>query len=142
MDDTKRKWILSHLTFQRDSQRMDLLDPAMTSNNLLAAIGKAVLPEPEGKGHRLLITSVRTDHSDDRNLGPHCHARGFAVDLWPMDEANMEAIVQDFCTENRKVVKIGLGGSSKSAHPHAGSTIVFEDNDTDHIHVEVGSRVI
>lgn len=149
MDDVKRRWILKHLTFQRDSQKSDLLDRSLTTDNLLAAIGRAVLPEPAGQGHKLLITSVRTDHSDDRDLGPHCHARGYAVDLWPVDVANMDRIIQDFCSNNRQVMKIGLGGSSQSSHPEAGTTeilvgdtLVFDDNSSDHIHVQVGSRVL
>jgi hypothetical protein len=36
------------------------------------------------------------------------------------------------------VTKVGLGGKAQQLHPTAGSTVVFNDNTTDHIHLQVG----
>jgi hypothetical protein len=132
-----RESVVAELAFSDDTQKSDLLNPDLTNTNLIAALAQAVFPAPHGQGHRLLITSVRTDHSDDSALGPHCHARGFAVDLWPQDDVDLHAVAQDFCTNNPWVIKLGLGGISQSLALNAGDTVVFFDNSTNHLHVEV-----
>lgn len=126
-----RKWVTDRLTYTDGTQMADLLNPEQTSTWLILALENALKA-----GFPLLITSVRTDHGPDSDLGPHGHSGGFAADLWPSDEGKLQKLVQHFCTGNKAVVKIGLGGAARSVSYDPGTTIVFEDNSTPHIHIE------
>ncbi|GAC1422374.1 MAG: hypothetical protein NVSMB64_30820 [Candidatus Velthaea sp.] len=116
----------------------DLLSAAITQTDLIALLARAVLPpEDGGLGYKLLLTAIRSDHGDDSALGPHSHAAGYAVDCWPQDESQLEEFIEDMALKNRWVVKIGLGGSSRRLLTTLdfGDAIVFEDNDSDHVHL-------
>lgn len=126
-----REWLVQHVTLN-DSQKSDLLNPGITHDNLIQLLINCV-----NQGHHLLITSVKSDHGDDSGLGPHSHFAGWAVDVWPSD--NLLGFLQDCATRNKLVTKIGLGGSQAQALVDSfghGDTIVFNDNDEPHIHLQ------
>lgn len=127
-----RNALVAQLQFSNPSERADLLDPAQTQDDLIAMLAVIV-----ASGVEPLITSVRTDHGDDSQLGPHGHARGYAVDLWvPASQAN--GFINDLLYRNHYCTKIGLGGSFKGRwRPDTyNGTLVFEDNSTEHIHIQ------
>lgn len=122
-----------------DTIRPDILNPEMTQDNLIRLLDRLTAPaDKNGLGYRVLITSLRRDHGNDANLGPHGHAHGFAVDLWPVDESEMQQFLQNCATNNRWVTKIGLGGSAQDFADKfdAGATVVFNDNSSDHVHLQ------
>lgn len=123
---------------QNIAARRDLLNPALTQDHLIKLLARAVFPYPFGRGFHLVLTSINSDHHDDSALGPHSHHAGFAVDVWPVHEQDMKSFLQDMATHNRWVTKIGLGGSSQQFMDTIdwGSTIVFNDNNTDHVHLQ------
>lgn len=121
------------ITYRVPSDRDDLLDPAKTQEDLIAMLSIII-----SQGIPFEVTSVRTDHGDDSELGPHGHARGFAIDVWPADSNAFATFLQNAATHNHLVTKIGLGGAAQhffNAFAH-GDTIVFTDNDQDHVHLQ------
>jgi hypothetical protein len=129
----QRAELVSKLKFTNESQQLDLSNPNVTQPELVLALLHLV-----HLGHNLLITSVKTDHGDDSALGVHGHSRGYSADLWPVDDSDLQQLIQDCCTNNQWVARLGLGGSSQSLSYTAGDTIVFDDNSTDHLHVQTG----
>jgi hypothetical protein len=130
--------------FQAESQRSDLLDPALTQTGLIALLSELV-----AKGHVLLFTAVKSDHHDDSGLGEHCHFNGYCADLWPLHSANptdyIDASDPAFAVFLKDVdasdwtYQIGLAGSAwTSANAVAAGDAVFHDDGADHIHL--GSR--
>ena len=133
MNQSIRNLVVSKLSFTAGSQKADLLNPNITTDNLLGALKAAV-----DAGFVLLITCVKSDHGNDSSLGPHSHYAGFAVDCWPQNEEQLHDFVQSLCTANKHVIKVGLGGSAQNIAVDPGDTMLFIDNSTDHIHLEVG----
>ncbi|HEV7180149.1 MAG TPA: hypothetical protein VIG51_03920 [Candidatus Baltobacteraceae bacterium] len=134
-----RQRVCNLLSFSDGTQQADLLSPARTQTDLIALLQRAAFPCSEGGlGYRLLITSVRTDHGDDSALGPHGHSFGYAVDLWPADEATLKQFLIDMAERNSWVTKIGLGGLAAQylSNIPQDSVVVFQDNSTDHVHLQ------
>lgn len=135
-----------HAIFERDSQRADLLNPALTQTELVA-----LLLDILGKGHIVLFTAVRSDHHDDSGLNPApphvgTHAGGFAADTWPLastratdfldaSDSRLQSYLRD-AAQSPWLLQIGLAGSADTAQDRAaaGST-VFSDGGADHIHL-------
>jgi len=130
---TPRESLCTKLHFANAVEKADLLDATKTHDNLIAML--AVFA---GRGYDILITSVRSDHHDDSQLGPHGHSSGYAVDLWlpPIQSSRM---VNDAIQSNHYVTKIGLGGVFQREFTQRGEingTLVFDDNSTDHLHFQ------
>lgn len=144
MSQAAREAVAQALSFSAAVERADLCTPDSAGNyrtqsDLVALLARAVLmPKDGGLGYQLLVTSLRSDHGDDSQLGPHGHARGFAVDLWPVHEDQLQNFLEDMAHRNKWVTKIGLGGSSQRFYNElqGGSTIVFLDNSSDHVHLQ------
>jgi hypothetical protein len=130
---SQRDELVAHLCFSDDTQKGDLLNASATQPNLILAL----LHEAH-KGNKMLITSVKTDHGDDSALGPHGHSEGFSADIWPEDESQLQEFMQGLCTDNPWVTRVGRGGSAQNYAVDPGETIVFDDNSTDHIHLQTG----
>jgi hypothetical protein len=130
-----------HLFFQDGTQSSDLLDPSLTQTELIALLQDLVT-----KGFHIELTSVRTDHKDDSDLGLHCHANGYCADLWPLTgptpgdylDASDPVFAQFLASAADSVwlYQIGLGGSAYTpANVAAAGPTVFQDDDEDHIHL-------
>lgn len=138
MSQAARASLCLELTFQRESQRADLMDPARTSTGVVAMLLHTVQEIP------LLITAAYSDHCPDGCYGPHGHhpdkGPGYAEDLWPEHEDQGPLLIHNFVYQNPFCTKVGLGGKAKTwwtkGYGDFNGTIVFEDNDSDHIHVQ------
>ncbi len=129
------------LVFQHASQKSDLLDPALTVTELIAAM----LYLTSSRGWHIEVTAVRTDHHDD---GPNWHAGGKAFDGWPLASSTpqdyLDASDPRFqhylvdCADVPYLYQIGLAGTADTAENRgcAGPT-VFEDSGGDHVHLGV-----
>jgi hypothetical protein len=146
-DDRKRVHDLVQI--QNDVAQRDLLDPHLTQDDLIALLQRCVLPAHEdGLAYKLLLTSIHSDHGDDSALGPHGHARGFAVDIGTVngvDVGNNEAtktFVRDMIGNNTKVTKVGTIGAivsdaALSALANNKGVVLFEDEGTGpHVHLQ------
>lgn len=129
----QRNELVNKVRFTNPSQKSDLLNANLTEPNLILALLHEV-----HKGRRILITSVRSDHDDDSGLGPHGHARGFSADIWPENEAVLPAFLQDMCSDNPWVTRVGRGGAAQRCAVNPHDIIMFDDNLTDHIHLQTG----
>jgi hypothetical protein len=132
--------------FQRNSQRVDLLNPDLTQTTLIA-----LLTELVAKGHIILFTAVRSDHHDDSGLGrpPNfigTHAHGWAADCWPMNSSNPTDFIdagderfQTFLADaaaSTWLHQIGLAGTADTADNRAAAgPTVFPDDGADHVHL-------
>ena len=136
-----RHALCERLVFQAESQRDDLMAPAVTNTDLIA-----LLLELTNKGWHLEITAVRSDHHDDSALGLHCHANGYCVDLWPLvtgeagnyyDAGNPHfADFLEDCAESVWLYQVGLAGTANTqANRAAAGHTVFPDDGADHIHL-------
>jgi hypothetical protein len=135
-----RQELIKKLVFQKDSQRSDLLDPALTQTSLIALLLDVA------RYFTVEITAIRSDHHDDSALGPHSHAAGYAVDLWPLRSYKasdyVDADDQSFRLFLQTVARcpwlaqIGLAGSADTLENRlsSGST-VFGDSGGDHVHL-------
>lgn len=130
---SQRAELEAKLSFTNPSQSADLRNPNMTQPELILALLHEV-----HKGHRILITSLRSDHGDDSLLGLHGHAHGYSADVWVQDDGLLLPFTQGLCTSNPWVCRVGLGGAAQGLELDFGSTIVFNDNATDHIHLQTG----
>ncbi len=138
----RQKLIASPNTvFRAQSQRDDLLNDQKTSTDLIALLLDLV-----GKGHIILFTAVRTDHSDDSCLGFHSHANGFCADVWPLsaprDGAYLNADTHDFrqfladAAASPWLYQIGLAGSANTpGDATAAGSSEFTDDGADHVHL-------
>jgi hypothetical protein len=129
--------------FQRQSQRLDLLNPALTRTELIALFTYIA-----DMGVPIEFTAIRSDHSDDSALGPHSHANGAAADFWflthrepgawldagsPLFRSYLRIIARSQWCEG-----IGLGGSANTPENMAACNGKgFPDDKQDHIHVQV-----
>ena len=134
-----RQYVESLVTIQNSIAKGDLLDPSITQTDLVALLQRAVdTPANGGLNYKLTLTSIRSDHKDDSCLGPHGHSNGYAVDCWPDDKSQLQAFIQDMATSNKWVTKIGLGGAAQAVARNIdpGNTVIFNDNDSDHVHLQ------
>lgn len=127
--------------FQADSQRSDLLDPAITQTYLIALLTALV-----EKDHILEFTAVKSDHHDDSALGEHCHFNGYCADLWPLasekagdyldaNDPRFQAFLRDV-DASTWLYQVGLAGSAwTSENAVAAGGKVFHDDGADHIHL-------
>lgn len=137
----------ANVLFQDDTQRSDLLDPSKTQDNLVKALWYLT------RADFVMITAVKTDHSDDSDLGTHCHFNGYCVDLWPVyisdtlhkwsyyPPTGLTPFLQRMAS-TPYVVEIGLAGSAYiqaniTAAQHGRVLDVFHDDGADHIHMGV-----
>ena len=135
-----------HIFYQKNSQKSDLLDEAMTKTTLIAQAELLL-----NKGHWLCITAVRSDHHND---GPNGHAGGRAFDCWPLvsnapknadgsfnyvpqDSHEMRQFLMDAAASPYNF-QIGLGGcADDSSNQIAAGKTEFDDSSADHIHIGV-----
>ena len=133
--------------FQRDSQRDDLRDPALTSTYLIELLSYLVFTQ----GWAIEFTAIRSDHHDDSALAPDSehigtHAGGWATDCWPLNstvagdytdanEPRMQRFLED-CARAPRLHQIGLAGSAQTdANFTAAGQTAFADDGADHIHI-------
>lgn len=126
------------LVFQNPSQKSDLLNPNLTTTELIAAL----IYLTHVRGWYIEITAVRRDHHDD---GPRGHAGGKAFDGWPLASSHPgdyldanDPRFQHYLVDLADIpylYQIGLAGSADTAENRgcAGPT-VFEDSGADHVH--------
>ncbi|GAC1546179.1 MAG: hypothetical protein NVS2B17_29230 [Candidatus Velthaea sp.] len=128
--------------FQLDSQRKDLLNANLTQDALIALLTDLCIT----RRYAIEITAVRSDHHDDSDLGEHCHARGWCVDLWPLRSPKagdyMDETTHDFRQFLRDVAasphlyQIGLAGAADNlACRIAAGSSCYRDDGGDHIHL-------
>jgi hypothetical protein len=136
-----RAQLCAQLVFQRDSQRSDLMDGAITRTELVA-----LLLELLGEGHCLEITAVRSDHSDDSALGEHSHANGYCADVWPLASRTAgdyldagDSRFQRFLADVAKshwLYQVGLAGTARTfGNLSAAGITAFADTGADHVHL-------
>jgi len=131
-----------HLVFRSESQKEDLLDVTKTKIALVENLSYLV----EVHGHHLEITAIKSDHRDDRDLGPHCHYNGFCADYYPLRSAKEGAYMSPdtlvFSTflghvaRSPRIYEVGLtpeAWSWKNRTALLGVTI-FPDSGGPHIH--------
>lgn len=138
-----RSLLCERLVFQRPTvQQADLMDPERTETGLIALL----LMLTEAKGWHLEVTAVRGDHHDDSALGLHCHANGYAIDLWPLVDGTQgnyyDADSPHFADFLRDVAsspwlyQVGLAGTANTeTNRAAAGRTVFPDDGADHIHL-------
>jgi len=134
-----------NLLLRSASQRADLLNegPDGTTTTLIAFLTDLCIE----KGHFFEATAIRSDHSDDSELGAHAHrsSPGDAIDGWFNSEPKLGAYLDQgdprFLAGLRDAAldqyeyQCGLGGAAltqadiAAAGPHE-----FADNGSDHVH--------
>lgn len=138
MTNQKRQWIAYQLAYTDATQKSDLLNPAQTTDDLLNFLWD-LLHVRAGVWQRkaLLITAVRADHPTQD--GPDGHAGGNAVDFADNNGAPGHLLADVQACSSAK--GIGVGGEYRSYADalcgYSASSRLFEDNATDHIHVQV-----
>ena len=136
-----RQYLVSKLVFQHESQKQDLLNPAVTKTELIA-----LLLDMVHAGLILEITAVKSDHHDDSNLGYLCHFNGFCADCWPLADSTPgnyldanDPRFQSFLRVASQSVwlhQIGLAGSAWThANEDAAGKSSFQDDGGDHVHL-------
>jgi hypothetical protein len=133
-----RQWVVDNLAFSRDSQHLDLLDPNLTTTALIAFLVE-LLHARDGAWQNggVLVTSVRSDHPTAD--GPDGHQGGNAIDFVDALGAPEHLLIDvQACDAARG---IGCGGRYQEFAPALGGyspeSKLFEDNNEDHIHVQV-----
>ena len=143
-----RKSLIDRCQFLDDAAKADILDPTRTNTWLIAAL-LDVAP--------CLITSVRSDHSDDSLIGAHGHARGWAADIWSISAEPIEKLLARVAG-SLHIWTVGLGGASipflqpadsfatirpfeqtPFRWPTDNRFVLFRDNSTDHVHIQAGN---
>lgn len=127
-----REWVANNVDFNPGVLASDLTNTAKTSTYLIGMLQELI----PAAGHKLLLTSINTDHSPGTN-----HERGKATDLWHADWATVgdEKItdVMKALTQNEFVTVVGLGGVAKQYRSYVtwpSRITVFDDDDEDHLH--------
>jgi hypothetical protein len=131
------------IKYTDSSQKSDLLDPAKTNTYLIAMLqwflDNLWLP--------IMVLAVKSDHSPTGQ-----HYDGCALDCYP---ANWQTGEQSTCTDMMTAAAkcpfteaVGLGGITKKwkgnvnwNQPGSQYSTVFDDNDTDHIHIACANNV-
>jgi len=139
MSQETRAWVCERLHFTDDTQEPDLMDPSKTSTNLIAFLQELLTARSGIWYKRLQVNAVRTDHPTPD--GPNGHEGGNAIDLaqYGEDDALCHLTADVQACENAK--GIGLGGPFQQCADALGGyneqSKLFQDNDTDHIHIQV-----
>src|ERR1700692_417494 len=131
-----RASICDWLAFSADSRRADLMDPNLTTTDLIEFLVQLRVYRPQPQS--VLVTSVHSDHPTID--GPDGHnPGGTAIDF--VDNLGApEHLLADVqkCPNGRG---IGAGGSYQQYAAALGGyspeSKLFEDNNSDHIHVQV-----
>jgi len=138
--------LAKHLTFQKASQKSDLLNKDFVDTLVV----QMVIDLRERFGEQILVTSLYSDHDPDGNLGPHGHhprptydTPGLSIDLWP-ENNDHEALIKAIY-ESPYVWTFGAGGDTvkgfvaKMPPPQDGKFVYFPDNDQDHYHLQAAN---
>lgn len=149
--ETRQKLVSdSRLVFQRDSQRTDLLDSAMTNTWLIEFLMKLL----DEAGHPILVTALYTDHHPGTLHHPTDGTPGRAVDCWNADWATvgddkcvdvMKAAAKISEGEQPFLVEVGLSGDAARLQGQVdwGPTynVFVEDwgDSNEHLHFGVGT---
>jgi hypothetical protein len=119
-----------------DGQRADLMDDTLTTTELIEFLQELFLAR-DGVWKGLIdCLAVRSDHPTYD--GPNGHSGGNAIDIWNGDAR--QHLIEDTqaCLDARG---IGLGGLFQAYADACGgyseSSKLFEDNFSDHLHVQV-----
>jgi|SRR5579864_4603875 len=141
MSQEMRQHVQSLVVIQNDDDAHDLSDETLTQTDLIALLQRACdTLDNGGLNHYLLLTSVNTSHGPEDPTWLHGHKKGFAVDCWPIKDADLYQFVYDMIEKNKWVTKVGLGGEAQQIGFHEGTadngTIVFFDNRQDHVHLQ------
>jgi hypothetical protein len=124
-----------------DSQKTDLMneDPATGTSTALIAFLQQLFAARDGVWiGRLVCTSVRTDHPTPD--GPNGHQGGNAIDFGQVNDVADLHLIADVQSCSG-ALGIGLGGPYQAYAEACGGygpgSKLFEDNSSDHIHVQV-----
>ena len=133
-----RQAVCDALNFSDDTQRSDLMTPALTSTELIAFLQELLGMRGGVWRHKLTVTAVRSDHPTPD--GPNGHEGGNAIDFVETEVGNAPVhLIGDVqaCPDARG---IGLGGYyqdfAEDFGGYSASTKLFEDNSSSHIHVQ------
>ena len=116
-----------------------------TNTDLIALLLDAVAAAKQLSAY-VLLTSVRTDHSDDSALGAHSHAHGYCADTWLLATKNdgdyidaSAPIFGSWLAAIRRspwLYQIGLAGSAAtSVNLSICAPYGFTDDGDDHVHL-------
>ena len=135
----------SKMRYTDSTQKSDLLDPAKTNTYLIAMLQWML----DNLWTPILVLAIKTDHSPTGQ-----HYDGCAIDCYP---ANWQQGEQSTCTDMMSaaskcpfVEAVGLGGITKRWKGNVNWQIdscqrqffvLFDDNNTDHIHIAVANNV-
>lgn len=135
-----RTWVCDNVAFTAASQRSDLMDPALTTTGLIAFLVELLHARSgvwQNKG--VVVTAVRSDHPTPD--GPNGHQGGNAIDFGDSNGASGHLAHDVQACDG--ALGIGLGGEYKAYAVELGgygpASKLFEDNNTNHIHVQVVS---
>ena len=128
--------------YTSSTQKADLLDPKKTNTYLIAMLEWQI----DNSYLQILVLAINSDHSPSGQ-----HVVGCAIDCYPQNWATGE---QTTCTDMMKgfaknpfCEAVGLGGITKRWKgnvqwpPPSDCFVVFDDNDTDHIHASCANAV-
>lgn len=137
-----RKQLASQLHFTDEDQRADIIDPGQTNTYLVELLQWLVWKCPSG----ILITALNSDHPT-YDGGPHGngHNAGKAADIWTASSDDTKVLeIIEALAKCPWAWTVGLGGSSKQYESYvtwpSGPFVFFEDNNTDHIHVQCANQ--
>ena len=141
---TERAALCDRLVFQRDSQRADLMEttPGLGAQTTLISCCLYLV----AKGHKIEVTAVKSDHSNDSNLGYHCHYNGFCMDCWPLNSMTPGDYVDPGTHAFRQflvdlttapfILQVGLAGTAfTQVNMERLGAYGFPDSGADHIHI-------
>jgi hypothetical protein len=124
-----------------DGQRADLMneDPATGTSTALIAFLQELFTQRDGVWvGKLVCTAVRSDHPTYD--GPDGHSGGNAIDYGQINDDADEHLIED-TQDCPGALGVGLGGPYQAYADACGGynaqSKLFEDNSTDHIHVQV-----
>lgn len=127
-----REWVANQVDYNPGVQRSDLTDVTKTSTYLIAMLQELI----PAAGHKLLLTSINTDHKPGTN-----HEKGLATDLWHADWATVgdEKItdVMKALSQNELITVVGLAGVAQQYRSYVtwpARITVFDDDGEDHLH--------
>lgn len=143
MSTQARQSVVNHskMRFTSDSQKADLLNTSLTNTYLIAMLQWTL----DNLWTPVLVLSVRTGRSSGM------HNAGCAIDIYPANwDSNEKQTCIDMmtaCAKNPFCEAVGLGGVTKQwrsavAWPSQSvGFVLFDDNDTDHIHAACANSV-
>jgi hypothetical protein len=148
MSTQARIQLVNSTVIRDESAVLDLLnvDPLTGTNTDLIALLLDAVDAAKALACVVLITSVRSDHSDDASLGLHSHANGYCADTWLLnsraDGDYVDALSPTFTSWLSAVrtspwlYQIGLAGSAATTvNLSVVAPIGFIDDGADHVHL-------